>query len=218
MQIICDLDGTITESKQVISPKMKKSLEALECPIIVISGASRKQMEKQLDGLPCVILAQSGNDTSLWQNKLSAQEQFEINRHIYTIGGVFDTEHYDSRGCQVAYSFTGHNAEKELKKNFDPKQIIRKAILKQHPFKSKTLTVRVAGTTCLDYTHKKGTKGENIKRWIKENKLNKKDCVFFGDALFKGGNDESVKGVINTVAVANPQDLMLKLKEWKKLK
>lgn len=213
--IFLDMDGTITESKQTISPQMLKTLKALKCPITVISGASREQMEKQLNGLPCVILAQSGNDTPLWQNQISMQDRFEIVNHIKSFLAPYGfLELTENRGCQVSLSLIGHNVNQELKKNFDPKQIIRRAILKQHPFKSKTLSVKIAGTTCLDYTHKKGTKGENIKRWIKETNLNKKDCVYFGDALFKGGNDESVKGIIKVVSVANSTDLMLKLKEY----
>lgn len=203
-----DLDGTITESKQKITSKMKKKLSKLD--VIVISGASRKQMEYQLDGLPCTILAQNGNDAPFWQNKLSIKEKEEIHNHIRKYGVMISTL-VDDRGCQISYSLIGHDNDHNIKKNFDPNHIIRKAILKQHPFKSKNLTVKIGGTTCFDYVQKKGTKGDNLKRWLKENKISAKDCVYYGDSLFKGGNDESVKGVMRTIPVKNPKDLLSKL-------
>lgn len=209
---IFDLDNTLTESKQKISLEMKKALLAQNCPIIVISGANREQIEYQLDGLFCTILAQSGNDTPKWKNELKSNESQEVWLHINSFAYCgTDMDSWDNRGSQISFSFIGHRAEISSKKKFDPERKIRQAILKQHPFKSKTLQVTIAGTTCLDYTRKNGTKGKNIERWIKENKLNKKDCVYYGDALFKGGNDESVKDVIRCISVKNPADLLKKL-------
>lgn len=209
--IFADLDNTICESRQKISKEMKKVLSKLD--LIVISGASREQMKLQLDGLKCEIMAQSGNDTSLWQNKLNKKEIIEIENHIHKFSNIYPDQ-LENRGCQIAFSFVGHHAEIENKKAFDPTRKIRKTLLKRIPFQSKTLICKVAGTTCLDYTKRDGTKGKNIEKWIKEKRLKKKDCVYFGDALFKGGNDESVKGVIKCVEVANPTDLLLKLKKY----
>lgn len=219
-----DLDGTITESRQIISQEMRAKLLSLKEPIVVISGAERKQMEYQLNGLPCVILAQSGNDSPLWQNKLSKEEVQEVYRHLDEIAKEFPQyidnyyEHFwnmddlvENRGCQIAFSFIGHHAQRTEKVTFDPTKKKRIAILKKVPFKSKTLKCTVAGTTCLDYTKKGGDKGSNLKRWIKENNLKKKDCVYFGDALFKGGNDESVIGVMKCVEIKDPDDLLKKL-------
>lgn len=206
--LIFDMDGTICESKQKISKEMKDKLATLGS-IAVISGASREQMEKQLDGLECTILAQCGNDTPLWQNKLNFFELWEIKSHVRRFGNPRDNRKFENRGSQIAYSFIGHNAKRELKLAYDPEGKVRQEILEKYPFKSKTLKVKIGGTTCLDYT--KYTKGDNIARWIKENKLKKKDCVYYGDALFKGGNDESVIGVIKTIAVTSPADLLKKL-------
>lgn len=213
MIIFVDCDNTICESRQKISPKMKKFLSKFP-NLIVVGGLNRERLEYQLDGLKCTILAQSGNDTPLWQNKLTDKEDKEIVLHVQKFSNLCNGGMLEYRGCQTSFSFIGHKENIERKKQFDPKQIIRQAILKQHPFKSKTLKVTIAGTTCLDYTKKNGDKGYNIARWIKENKINKKDCVYFGDALFKGGNDESVKGIIKTISVKNPKDLLAKLKKY----
>lgn len=206
---IFDLDGTICESRQVISPEMKEKLSGVG-KFIVISGAERPRIERQLDGLPCIIMAQSGNDTDLWKNKLTLEEKMEVFEHINKLDTEWSLKTED-RGCQISYSFIGHAAPMEQKKQFDHTGIIRRRVLKRTPFNSKTLTCSIAGTTCIDYTRKDCTKGKNIERWIKKNKLNKKDCIYYGDKLFKGGNDESVMGIIKTVSVKNPKDLLSKL-------
>lgn len=212
MHLIFDLDNTITESRQDISPEMFERLSVLKDDIVVISGASEERMIKQLKGLPIkYILAQSGNDTLFWYNKLTDEEIREIYTHADKLRDI-EPDMLENRGCQIALSFTGHNADLKTKKLFDPNGSLRTKILSDIPFESETLECRVGGSTCLDYTRKNGTKGKNIERLIKHLNWKKEDCIYYGDALFKGGNDESVVGVIKCIEVANPQDLMLKLK------
>lgn len=206
-----DLDGTICESRQVISKKMKKKMLSIG-EFVVVSGAEKKRIEKQMDGVPCIKMAQNGNDTPDWQNLLTKKELKEIFAHISKIKIDFNDDCIHDRGCQVSLSFTGHNADREWKLKFDPTKKYRNYILKKHPFKSKTLIVRVAGTTCLDYNRKGNLKGDNIERYIKLHGLKKKDCIYYGDNFDKGGNDESVLGVIKCVKVKSPDEL------WKKLK
>lgn len=216
MYYFFDLDGTVCESRQEISHEMKFFLEKLD-NVIIISGAAREQMLYQLDGFKkCVIMAQSGNETPLWKNTLTEKEKKEINNHIKKVlleemvktCYMITTDLIEDRGCQISLSLTGHKAPTLEKRNFDPHHKIRNSILKKYPFKSKTLQCNVAGTTCFDYIRKNGTKGKNITRWLKENHIDKKDCIYYGDALFKGGNDESVIGVIKTIKVRNPNHLL----------
>ena len=47
----------------------------------------------------------------------------------------------------------------------------------------------------VDY-FKKGKNKFNINRLIDLKGWEKEECLFFGDALFPGGNDETVNGVI----------------------
>lgn len=208
-----DMDGTITESRQDISIEMFRKLAKLKQDIIVISGAEIERMKKQLSNLPVFYMAQSGNDTKFWNDKLTDKELKEIYKHADKIIYI-KADMLQNRGCQVSLSLVGHNADMEIKKKFDPDGTLRVDLLKEFPFESETLECRVAGTTCLDYTRKNGTKGKNIERLINYFKWKKEDCVYFGDKLMKGGNDESVVGVMDTVAVANPTDLLLKLSKY----
>jgi hypothetical protein len=208
--IFLDMDGTVCESRQKISKEMKELLSGLN--VAIISGASKEQMREQLDGLDCIILAQSGNDTPIWRNELNDDEKEEAYEHMIKITDL-QGDMLEDRGCQMTLSLVGHHAPIRKKKIFDPDASIRKELLKSWPFFSETLTCQIAGTTCLDYTRKNGKKGNNIDRWIIENGLDKDECIYYGDALFPGGNDESVIGIIKTVAVSGPDDLLKKLNE-----
>lgn len=217
-----DMDGTICESRQIISAQMKKQLAKLRAKgnsIIVISGAERERIKKQLDGLKVdYIMAQSGSDSPFWKRKITTYQEIEVEQHLREIKKQYPFYNWssfdlvDRRGCQISFSFVGHHEDLEIKNKFDPDGSTRINILKKVPFYSLSLECKVAGSTCYDYTHKEYTKGKNIERLIKRVKWDKKDCVYFGDKLFKGGNDETVIGVIETVEVKSPEDLSAKLK------
>ena len=66
--------------------------------------------------------------------------------------------------------------------------------------------VRPGGTTTFDFTIAGKDKGFNILRLIRHEGWKKEDCIYIGDALFAGGNDETVIGVIPTHAVKDPDD------------
>lgn len=210
--IFLDLDGTVTESRQKIKQDMRDAL-ALLPHTIIISGAARTQMEFQLDGIGIsYLMAQSGNDVpGFWFDKLTPEQEDEIFQHISQVTIIKD-DMIENRGAQITLSFTGHHAPIEIKKNWDTHQSKRKAILRQSPFVSQTLTCRIAGTTCFDYTRKAGTKGKNIQRFIELVGWAKDDCVYIGDALFKGGNDETVINVIPTIAITDPTDTIRVIK------
>ena len=206
-----DMDGCLTESRQIISVEMKNRLLALNEPFVVVSGAQVSRIETQMDGVPCIKMGQNGNDAPDWKNKLSKKDVREIMNHIGKIYPYFPEDCVQNRGCQISLSFIGHSADIKDKKKFDPRKRLRYSILKKIPFRSKNLVARVAGTTCIDYNKKGNLKGDNLKRYMKLHNINPKDCVYYGDNFSKGGNDESVKGLMKCVRVDGPKDLYKKL-------
>ena len=194
---------------------MKKKLLSLKEPFIVISGAEVERIEKQMDGVPCIMMGQNGNDAPDWCDKLNKKEKKEIYKHLSKIEDFcfvpIDKETTHDRDCQISFSFTGHDADRKWKEKFDSEKKYRSYVLKNVPFKSKKLVVRVAGTTCLDYNRKNNLKGDNLKRYIKLHNLKKEDCIYYGDNFTKGGNDESVLGVMKCIRVKNPKDLYKRL-------
>lgn len=220
-----DMDGTICESRQQISHDMFSALLSLRNKgndVIIISGASKEQITFQLSGfIPSFILAQSGNDSPFWKRNFTERDRVEVLRHLKDVKKKF-SQHLGSnlddllqdRGSQMAFSFLGHNSDIKKKKTFDPDGSLRNNILSVIPFFSNSLEVRIGGTTCFDYTHKEYTKGKNIERLIKYMDWNKENCIYFGDALWKGGNDETVIGIIETQEVKDPKDLSNNLQKY----
>jgi len=222
--IFFDNDNTLTRSRSPITPKMARLLIALskKYEIIVVSGGSHeKQIGPQLGNSlrgKYWSMGQNGNlcmDKSgrvLWKNDLSWMQKLEIfeyankiiKQKFYPYKNLADL--VEDRGSQVSLSFVGNTAPIEEKEKFDPNKTIRAMVLKRFPFRSKSVEVKIAGTTCFDFFIKGYHKGKNIAALCKEMGWKKSECLYVGDALFKNGNDESVIGVIPTKKVRNPSD------------
>ncbi len=209
-----DLDNTVTRSRSKIAPQMYELLRSLPQDIIIISGASVDQIRFQMDGVPCYLMGQNGNHAvfgaeELWCDLLSSDEIAEVEAHIASLPRTWDVPNEDdlieNRGSQVSYSIYGHHAPVADKERFDPDQEKRRMLLSANPLVSETIEVKIAGTTCLDYFRKGRNKGYNVARLISHRGWSKDECLYFGDALYPGGNDETVIGVIETVEVSDPQ-------------
>ena len=179
--------------------------------ICIVSGAEKKQILLQIGDLKCHLLAQNGNDTFMWTKVLLEEERNEILTHIKQFAELGE-DYIEDRGCQITYSFTGHHAPVEIKKAFDPDGSKRKEILEKYPLESDTIEVKIGGTTSLDYFPRGFNKGSNVAKFIDYMGWDRDDCIYIGDALFKGGNDETVVGVIKTHQVKNHLDTLSFLK------
>ena len=222
--IFLDLDGTVTESRSLVTPAMESLLKKLvrRYNVCLISGAELSQMEKQIPGILTkgfFVMPQTGNNVygkdgqELWKWKLDWRQQLAVLRHIEVLKRfnkikplTSEADTVENRGCQISYSAIGHHALLELKKKFDSNGEKRSYWLKKAPLKSKIIEARAGGTTCIDYTAKGRHKGTNVLALVRFNKWKIKDTVYLGDALYKGGNDEAVIGVCRTILVKNPQE------------
>lgn len=224
-----DLDNTLTRSRSPISSEMAEVLRSLlesGRNIVVVSGATEEQIFKQVgDGFRgnIYVLAQNGNKASLkdgkagWSNVLSLEQKKDVFDHIKKIQEKFKDIYDDvkdkddlvqDRGCQISFSLIGHNEDLEKKEAFDPGGHRRRAFLEKVPFLSNTMEVKIGGTTCLDYIERGKNKGFNVAELVKREGWDIGDCIYFGDALFAGGNDESVIGVCATRAVQDPAETL----------
>jgi phosphomannomutase len=218
-----DMDQTVAPSRQLILPEMKELLTSLEQDIIIVSGSSVEQMPNQIGDLTCYRLGQNGNDgidnegSKLWYTPLTDSERTEILSHISKIVQTLDHDlneewnPIEDRGGQITFSPVGNTAPVEEKTKYDPDRRKREEIMRKIPFESEDLVVKIGGSTSLDYIHKDRHKGTNVQNLIDLKGWNKDECIYFGDGLFPGGNDEAVIGVIETVAVNDHLDTYEKL-------
>ena len=222
--IFFDLDNTLTRSKSPISGEMKEALGALagNKEVIVVSGATTAQILKQVSDEfrgRLWTLAQNGNfalhkdGSDLWANVIEDKE--EVMNHVSQMQSLLDSINEDmiqDRGCQISLSCVGHNADINVKEKFDSDFSKRVKMLEKHPFASDKFEVRIGGTTCFDYTIKGLNKGANVARLVDMQGWNIEECLYVGDALVEGGNDETVIGVCKTHQVANPQETLQLIK------
>ncbi len=221
--IFFDLDNTLTRSRSPITPSMAKLLRRLakSHDVIVVSGADKEQIARQLGtGMKrrYISMGQNGNacilpdGTPLWEKRMGWMARAEVYAYalrIYQKTAFMPKDAQDlisDRGCQISYSCIGHHEAVAKKEAFDPDSKIRLALLKKFPFQSDTVDVRIGGTTCLDFFLKGSHKGSNIATLLSTMKWKKSECLYVGDCLFPGGNDETVIGVIPTQSVSSPQD------------
>ncbi len=220
--VFLDLDNTLTENKSKITKKMRALLDSLPHDIVVVSGATIERMHSQLDGFECFMLGQNGNhamfgEDELWKDDLKPDKVVEIMDHITSLPRTWDVpDEHDllfNMGCQIAFSLYGFNAPKKEKDAFDPKQALRKKLLRDYPLISDTVEVTISGSTSLDYTRKGRHKGYNVARLIEYLGWEKNACLYIGDALYEQGNDFSVIGVIDTISVSEPKEAYTLLKK-----
>lgn len=208
-----DMDQTIAPARQPMLPEMFDLLNTLPHSIIIVSGQEVAKINWQSNGLRSYTLGQNGNhatdldDNELWHVPLDPQHKAEIMAHIEAIIELLDHDlnhewsPIEDRGAQITFSPIGNTAPVELKMTYDPDRRKREAFMAQVPFQSDELVVKIGGSTSLDYIHKERHKGTNVQKLIDLMGWDKDECVYFGDGLYPGGNDEAVIGVIDTVPV-----------------
>lgn len=219
-----DLDKTIAPPRQPILPEMFEFLSALPQDIIIVSGQLGEKIAWQSNNLRAYRLGQNGNEASdqegniLWNTPLSDEHRQEILSHIEKLISLLPekpNEAWDpieDRGAQITFSPIGNTAPVDVKMSYDPDRKKRDALLAEVPFISEDLVVKIGGSTSLDYIHKERHKGTNVQKLIDLKGWDKAECVYFGDGLYPGGNDEAVIGVIETIPVADHLDTYQKLK------
>ncbi len=213
-----DMDDTITLTRSQMEDKLYAFYKTLPYNLIVVSGANVAQIRKQIRDLPFFTLGQNGNQALdphgniLWEDILHESHVADIHEHILKIKEICHIippkadDLVEHRGAQISYSIIGHNQPVELKKVCDPLREIRLSLLEKVPFDHPELEVKIGGTTCFDYFKKGSHKGANVRRLLAEMEWDPADAIYFGDALFPGGNDESVIGVIDTHPVTDHLD------------
>jgi len=219
-----DMDHTVTPARQPMQAEMSDLLQSLDHDIIIVSGSTVEQIGYQVP-LPAYTLGQNGNhatdieNNELWHAPLSDAHRTEIMNHIEAIISILDHDlnhewnPIEDRGAQITFSPIGNTAPVEHKQTYDPDRKKRESYMTRVPFNSDELVVKIGGSTSLDYIHKDRHKGTNVQKLIDLMGWDKDECIYFGDGLYPGGNDEAVIGVIETVSVNDHEDTYRKLRE-----
>lgn len=219
------MDQTVAPARQPMLPEMFDLLNSLPQDIIIVSGQEVSKIKWQSNNLPSFTLGQNGNhatdveNNELWRIPLDEAHKAEIQAHIQRLIAAlphklnYDWTPIEDRGSQITFSPIGNTAPVEIKMAYDPDRKKREGLLREIPFDSNELIVKIGGSTSIDYIHKDRHKGTNVKKLIDSMGWDPNESVYFGDGLYPGGNDEAVIGVIETIPVENHLDTYKKLKE-----
>ncbi|MDO8442877.1 MAG: HAD-IIB family hydrolase [bacterium] len=226
---IFDLDNTLSESRSRIDAEMAELICALldKMSVAVISGASFSYFDKQLlSQLSCMekfdrlfILPTSGAE--LWAHKENRWNMIykdsmpddlkkKATDAVASVAGIKaeDRKKYiDDRGTQITYAGLGADASMEEKKKYDPDQLKRRKFISEIKDLLPEFSLRIGGTSSIDITVKGVDKSFGIKRLFSFVGINSQDAVFIGDALYEGGNDESVKNIegVRIIETSGPE-------------
>ncbi len=234
--IICDLDGTLTDSKLGITRDMSESIKKLVefLPLAVIGGGTYRQFTEQFAAkigteektlsriylFPTCATRFYKYSMNKWEEiyaeKLAENEKEKIINAINTALDVTKIkpekifgEIIEDRGTQITYSGLGQKAPIELKaiwdKTLEKRQTIKKILEQIIP----EFEITIGGTTSIDITRKGIDKAYGIRKICEYFGYSIKDLLFFGDAIFEGGNDYPVKMLgVDSIKVENYKETM----------
>lgn len=208
--IAMDLDGTLTQHKQSLTPENRSTLEALakKYHLLMVGAGQVMRIFNQLGRFPIDIIGNYGLQYGIYN---AATGQMEIQRDLTL---PCDHEFVDRRvtmirrkygmteiqgenvefhpsGC-VTFPCLGTKAKQEDKLAYDPDRSKRRAIYDEVRELFSEYTVFVGGSSSFDMAPAPYNKYYALDEFCKENGLTHENVVFIGDDYGPGGNDESV--------------------------
>lgn len=239
--IIFDLDGTLAESKQPITPAMAALMARLleKTRVAVVSGGALSQFLKQAVAmLPpdaklshLYILPTSGaalyefqNDNwkKIYEERLSEHDKDVIEEAMRAAAketGIINFakpsygERIEYRGGQVTLSALGQQAPLAEKKEWDPTRAKRSALQKALSARLPKFSVGIGGATSVDVTKRGIDKAYGVRKLCERLGIKESDALYVGDELGAGGNDEAVyKTDVPTKSVKDPGETILLIK------
>jgi phosphomannomutase len=232
--VIFDLDGTLTKSKSDLDNEMASLIrELLRLRYVAVtSGCSFQQFQRQFltrlpksSNLSNLFLFPTSSASGYYYdrnrrrfyqaytNHLSVHDVKKILRSFQTVfaetryvrpaktyGPVFE-----NRGSQLTFSALGQKAPLCFKRKWDPNQQKRLRLRKLLRTLLPGFQISIGGTTSIDLTRKGVDKTVCVKKLKEHLGVKRKDMLFVGDALFRGGNDYIMKSTgIKCIAISGP--------------
>lgn len=233
--VIFDIDGTLTESKATMEPKMGALIAQLllKMPVAIMSGGSYAQFQKQLfAGMPqfanysnLYLFPTSASQCYVWKNgawEYLYNNPFSNEERAAVLKALDESlketgldapppqlwgEQIEDRGSQITWSALGQQAPFEMKRVWDPDRSKRTPLEKALLRRLTGFSIRVNAATSIDITREGMTKAYGVHQFSQTLNIPIENMLYVGDALFPGGNDEIVKSTgIPTQQVFSPAE------------
>ena len=208
--IAFDLDGTLTQHKEQLTPKNKEVLDKLlkKYKLIMAGAGQVQRIFNQLNRYPIDIIGNYGlqygkynpdtkdldiiRDLSFECNREEIEKKVTYFRekYGYTDFSGENVEFHPS-GC-ITFPLLGTKAKQEDKLSFDPDRKKRRAFYNEVCEEFSDYTVFVGGSSSFDMAPKPYNKYYALDLYCRENGLSHDEVVYVGDDYGLGGNDECV--------------------------
>ncbi len=208
--IAMDLDGTLTQHKQPMTPQCRATLEALSSKykLLMVGAGQVMRIFNQLEQFPIDIIGNYGLQYGTYNEKTgqmdiqrdltfpcdreSAQQRVTMLREKYGMTDYRgDNVEYHPSGC-ITFPCLGTKALPEDKLAFDPDRKKRRAIYQDVCRVFSDYVVFVGGSSSFDMAPKPYNKYYALDLYCREHGLAHENVVYIGDDYGPGGNDESV--------------------------
>ena len=209
--IAMDLDGTLTQHKQPLSPQARQTLVDLSKRYkLLMAGAGQvMRIFNQMEHFPIDIIGNYGLQYATYNAQtgemdmqrdlalpLGGREEIEAKvtalrqKHGFTEFAGNNVEYHPS-GC-LTFPILGTKAQQADKLAFDPDRSRRRAIYQEVCEAFPDYCVFVGGSSSFDMAPRPYNKYHALDLYCRENGLEHENVRFIGDDYGTGGNDESV--------------------------
>ena len=209
--IAMDLDGTLTQHKQPMSPLTRETLVKLSQKYkLVMAGAGQvMRIFNQMEQFPIDVIGNYGlqyatynpetkqldmqrNETLPQGDRGVIEQRVTMLREKYGYTAFAgDNVEYHPSGC-LTFPILGTKAVQEDKLAFDPDRAKRRKIYAEVCETFPEYCVFVGGSSSFDMAPKPYNKFYALDLYCKEHGLAHENVLFIGDDYGTGGNDESV--------------------------
>lgn len=208
--IAMDLDGTLTQHKQPLTPANRAALQGLAAryKLLMVGAGQVMRIFHQLECFPVDVIGNYGlqygeydaatggmrllRDLSFPCDRAATEQRITAlrERHGFTVFRGDSVEYHPS-GC-ITFPILGTKALQEDKLRFDPDRKKRRAILAEVEEAFADYCVFVGGSSSFDMAPRPYNKYYALDLYCREHGIDHSEVVYIGDDYGCGGNDESV--------------------------
>lgn len=209
--IAMDLDGTLTQHKQPLSPLTRATLEALgkRYRLLMVGAGQVQRIFHQMEYFPIDIIgnygmqyatynAQTGGLDMQRDEVIPAGDRGTIEARVTALREKYgytefagDNVEYHPSGC-LTFPILGTKAAQADKLAFDPDRAKRRRIYAQVCAAFPEYCVFVGGSSSFDMAPRPYNKLYALDLYCREQGIAHENVLFIGDDYGTGGNDESV--------------------------
>lgn len=209
--IAMDLDGTLTQHKQPLSPLTRATLEALgkRYRLLMVGAGQVQRIFHQMEYFPIDIIgnygmqyatynAQTGGLDMQRDEVIPAGDRGTIEARVMALREKYgytefagDNVEYHPSGC-LTFPLLGTKAAQADKLAFDPDRAKRRRIYAQVCAAFPEYCVFVGGSSSFDMAPRPYNKLYALDLYCREQGIAHENVLFIGDDYGTGGNDESV--------------------------